>query len=1109
LARRRRRLEVEARSEAPSLCPSCRANVTSSQNFCSSCGAALHAPDTDVPEHLQARSHNARATLEAENKIVTMLFADVVGSTTLIRDMEAEQAGAILDPVLQGMVRAVHDHGGVVNRIQGDGIMALFGAPLAQEEHAASACRAALDIRTLATDPRLTVRVGLHSGEVALRVIRNAGFVEYDAMGVHVHIAARMEQTAAPRTIQVSLATSRLLREQFSLRPLGSLPIKGGPEGGIVAFELIGEADARGRRTMSTGHDRSPFVNRTVEMLTLKAAAAGDGRVITISGHAGTGKSRLVREFAAGLETSGWHVLEASAAGEERTASYRPFMQLIGDCLGADLYGPQEPIARQLERALTAAGPHLMALQSPLLALIGAPVDDPEWSGMTPTVRQRRIVEAVGLLIDHTAARRRLLLLVEDAHFFDRQSEELLDYLVERLSKQNGMIVATCRPAYRDHWKRIAGYRRIKVEPLTEPDCRRLLDEKLGRDPSLAAIKTQLIARTQGVPLFVEEMVKTLSETAFFDGVGGNYRTTAAAVEINIPDSVRPVLAARIDRLPAVPKEILQIAAAIGVEFDLAVLAGARGSSEAELQTHLDVLEEGDFIIARRGKAAGRFAFRHVLIQEVAYRSLLSARRQQIHTAVVEAMERLYPQRLKEEAEALARHCLEGKLWDRAVVHLKAATLKAIEYAAHPQAIRWVDLALEAIQHIPERGRAMIETEIEFRLLLRESLGALGQYDRWKANMDAAEKLAAELGDQARILAIRVARLHLHNVLTDIRGAIAASRETRKMALAQGNAQHVVAAAYFQSQAHNWHGEYRAAITSLQDAQPMLHGLPRDARCGMTGTARGMYYAQLAASHAWLGEFAEAVQHGRTASRLADVTKRDFDRAVASFGYGSTLVLKGVFDRAVTVLEKGLAATERAEIPLLYASLAGPLSYALLKQGDTKRAQVLTEQLLARPEISAYSRAWALFYRAHVCLETGDEDAADLAEEALLRAREGGYQAMEAACHLTLSRVRQASDAPRARRHLATAGTMAAKLHLAPLQAHCLAETARFTAAARPREAGLAAAAAERQYRSLGMKFSPVAAPIARAKTRARAASPPPTRKPKEGGHRDDAAGNR
>ncbi len=254
--------------------------------------------DNEVPEYLQERVRNARAALEAEHKFVTILFADVVGSTELIRDLDPEQAGAILEPVLQQMAAAIHKYGGVVTRIQGDGIMALFGAPLAQEDHAASACRAALDIRMLTTDPRVKTRIGVNSGEVALRVIRNAGFVEYDAVGMSVHMAARMEQTAQPETIRVTAATRRLLQTQFIVHSLGSLSIKGAPEHSVEVFEVIGEAGGRGRGLTSRIHDRGPFINRVAEFASMKAAAAaadkGHCQVVAISGQAGIGKSRLI-----------------------------------------------------------------------------------------------------------------------------------------------------------------------------------------------------------------------------------------------------------------------------------------------------------------------------------------------------------------------------------------------------------------------------------------------------------------------------------------------------------------------------------------------------------------------------------------------------------------------------------------------------------------------------------------------------------------------------------------------------------------------------------------------------------------------------------------------
>ncbi len=341
--------------------------------------------------------------------------------------------------------------------------------------------------------------------------------------------------------------------------------------------------------------------------------------------------------------------------------------------------------------------------------------------------------------------------------------------------------------------------------------------------------------------------------------------------------------------------------------------------------------------------------------------------------------------------------------------------------------------------------------------------------------MDAAERLAVELDDRARILAIRIARLHLHNVHSDIRRAIIVCQEAEDMARTQGDAGHIVGAAYFHSQARNWHGEFRGAIACLHAALPTLQGLPRDARCGMTGTASVMYHAQLAPSHAWLGEFPKALEHGRTALRLADETRREFDRAVAGFGYGTTLLVKGSVNRAAEILEKGLAASEKAEIPLLFEALAGPLSYALLHKGDTARAHMLTEQLLARPEVSVYSRSWTLLYRALVCMDTGQAEASTLANEALRRAHKNGYQMVEAMAHLVLCRFWRRADMALATQHLASASAMAVELHLAPLEAHCLAETAHIAAAVRPAEAAAASVAAKQRYRRLGMRFQVVA----------------------------------
>jgi len=1060
-----------------SACPACGARVTARQNFCGSCGTDVRPREAVVPAHLQQRIRNARVALEAERKFVTILFADVVGSTALIDDLDPEQAAMVLDPTLQAMVAAVHRHGGIVMRIQGDGIMALFGAPLAQEDHAARACRAALDIRSLHVEPSIPVRVGLHSGEVALRIVRHTDFVEYDAMGVNVHLAARMEQTALPGSIRVTAATHRLVAGQFTMLPLGLVAVRRASGRDVEVFELRGTLEWRGSWRARASQALSAFVNRAAELASLEAAAgrvlAGRGQVVAIAGQAGTGKSRLVHDFALRKVQDGWQVLEAPAGDEERHASYLPFARLLRDWCGAEPDDPHDDVLQRMRGGLAALRLNSDALLAPLAALLDIPAQASDWPMLPPSMRRRRCGDAIVLLLRHLAQDRRLLLLVEDAHALDPESEVLLDSVVDQIATMSILLIATYRPDYRERWQRIGEYRKIELPPLDDANCRLLLDARLGPDPGLASVKDQLVARTQGIPLFVEEMIRTLSETEVLAGEPGRYSLATATALPQVPDTVQSVLAARIDRLPAKRKRILQIAAAVGGEFSLPLLAHILRQPAGQLAADLAALKAGEFIVERDGKAVRRFTFRHIMMEEVTYRSLLSPRRRDIHRAIVQAMEHLYASRIEQYAEQIAWHAAKGELWDRAIVHNRRAALKAIDRAAHPAAIRFIEQALEAVGQLPERTSETIEQEIELRLLLRISLGALGRYDWWAANLDKAEQLAQELGDARRLLAIRVARLHVFNTHDRIANAIAACQQAEQMARAQGDSHQRVAATYFLGQAHVWHGAFADGIVALDAVQPILDALPPDSHCGMTGAARLMFESQRAACHAALGDFPAAVACGRAAWRGANATKHDFDRSVASFGYGMALLLKGTITRAIQVFEAGLAATEASDIPLLFASIAGPLGYARLLNGDAPGALTLTERLLGRTEVSSYSRAWSLLYRALVCLGTGlDDEAPGLANEALSRAQEGGYQAVEATANSLLGRIACVADPALAQRYLDAAAAQADRLGCRPLAAHCLAEQARAAAAAgRAEDAARLRREAGRCYRGLGMRF--------------------------------------
>ncbi len=1060
-----------------SACPACGARLVARHNFCGFCGTDLQRGEGAVPAHLQQRIRNARVTLEEERKYVTIFFADVVGSTALIDDMDPEQAAMLLDPALQAMVAAVHRHGGTVMRIQGDGIMALFGAPVALEDHAARACRAALDLRSLQANSAVRVRVGLHSGEVALRVVRHIEFIEYDAMGVNVHLAARMEQTAEPGTIRVTAATRRLVLGQFTMLSLGQITGRRAAGHDVEAFELHGPLDWRGAWRARTSQATGAFVNRTAELASLEEAGgrilAGRGHVVAIAGQAGTGKSRLVHEFVSHKVQEGWQVLEAPAGDEERHASYLPFARLLRDWCGAEPDDPHDDVLQRVQGGLSALRLNSDKLLAPLTAILDLPVHDPVWAALTPSARRRRCAATIALLLRHLAQGRRFLLLVEDAHALDTESEVLLERVVDQVTDIAILLIATYRPEYQERWQRIGEYRKIELTPLDEKNCRLLLDTRLGPDPGLAAVKSELIVRTQGIPLFVEEMIRTLSETAVLTGEPGRYRLAAATAVLQVPDTVHAVLGARIDRLPARRKRILQVAAVLGGEFSLPLLVRILPHPTAQLAADLMALKAGEFIIARGGNAVPRFAFRHILMEEVTYRSLLSLRRQEIHRAIVQAMESLYASRLEHYAEQIAWHAEKAEQWDCVVAHSRRAAIKAIDRGTHPTAIRFIQQALDALEQQHRHDTATIEQEIELRLLLRISLGALGHYDWWVDNLDKAERLAVELDDVRSLLAIRVARLHVLNTHGPITDAMRACLQAEQMARTLGDPHQIVAATYFLGQSCNWHGAFADGIAALDAVQPILDDLPYDSRCGMTGTARLMCESQRAACYAWLGDFSAALTYGRAAWRGANVTKHEFDRAVASFGYGTALLLKGTISQAIRVFEMGLAATESSDIPLLFVSIAGPLGYAYALNDDPSKALTLTERLLAHKEVSSYSRACAVLYRALVCLRTGlYDEAPGLVNEAISRAQENGYRHVEATANLILAGVSRIVDPALSQQYLDAAAVQADHLGCQPLMAHCVAEQV-WTAVAvgRIKDAARLWQEAGRRYRGLGMRF--------------------------------------
>jgi class 3 adenylate cyclase/tetratricopeptide (TPR) repeat protein len=786
------------------------------------------APLAYTPPHLTDKILASRPTLEGERKQVTVLFADLKDSTELIRGLDPEAAQQLLDPALQRMMDAVHRFEGTVNQVLGDGIMALFGAPIAHEDHALRACYAALAMQTImrtyteavrrSRGLELRMRVGLNAGEVVVRAIGNDLHMDYSAVGETTVLAARMEQTATPGTIRLPASTLRLVEGLVQVTALGPVPVKGLEEP-VEVFELVGASYLRRRLQAAAARGLTPFVGRQPELealhQALAQAATGHGQVVALVGEAGVGKSRLAYEFVHAHPTQGWLVLESASVSYGKATPYFPVIDLLKRyCHLEDQDDPRTVRAKVTGQVLTLDA----ALQDTLpalLSLLEVLPDDSPFRQLDPPQRRQHTLQALKRVLLRESQVQPLLLVFEDLHWIDAETQALLDSLVESLPTARLLLLVNYRPEYQHGWGSKTYYTQLRLDPLPPASADEFLHALLGDDPSLAALKPLLIARTAGNPFFLEESVRTLVETGVLVGEPGAYRLAQALPTIQVPATVQAVLAARIDRLPPEEKHLLQTAAVIGTDVPFALLRAIADLPEAALHRGLTHLQAAEFLYETRLFPEPEYTFKHALTHEVAYGSLLLERRRGLHAHLVEALEALAPDRLAEQVDRLAHHALRGEVWAKAVPYCQQAGARAHDRAAFGEAVAHFEQALQALAHLPEDGDTRV-LALDLRLALGRPLTSLGETGRRLALLGEAEALARALGDRARLGRVLGSMAVVLRQTGDSDGAIAAGQQALALAAALGDSALQVAASLPLGMAYYAIGDFGRAAELLR-----------------------------------------------------------------------------------------------------------------------------------------------------------------------------------------------------------------------------------------------------------------------------------------------------
>ena len=685
-----------------------------------------------------------------------MLFCDLVGSTALAARLDPEEMREVIRAYQNAVAGEVVRFEGHVAKFMGDGVLAYFGYPKAHEDDAERAVRAGLAITSrvgalLVESRKLSARIGIATGRVVVGDLIGEGAAQEEAVvGETPNLAARLEALAEPDSIVIAPGTRRLLGGLFELADLGVHDLKGFSEP-VRAWRVVGAGVAESRFEALHGRHLIPLVGREEELHLLLArwrrAAEGEGQVVLLSGEPGIGKSRIVQALREQLVTERYTPLSHYCSPYHTASALYPVIGLLERAAGFSRDDPPESRLDKLE-ALLAQGTERLAEAVPLVAdVLGIATGERHPSpSLSPQRKAQRTLEILIEQIEGLASQQPVLAVYEDVHWIDPTTLETLGLLIERMQRLPVLVLITCRPEFVPPWSGHAHVTQLSLARLTRRHGAAIVAGLAAGKALPEEVQDEIVARTDGIPLFVEELTKTVLEFGLLQDAGDHFKLAGPLPPLAIPSTLQDSLMARLDRLAPV-KEVAQTAAAIGREFDHQLLAAVSPLSPSDLDSALDELVTAELIFRRGAPPDATYTFKHALVQEAAYNSLLKSRRQQLHARIAQALEEKFPEVGTHRPEVLAHHLTHAELTEKAVGYWHAAAQQAAERFAHKEAIAHLTRGLGLLKSLPEMPEHSGE-EIRLQIALGISISATrGPADEMLAAYLRARELAERIGD--------------------------------------------------------------------------------------------------------------------------------------------------------------------------------------------------------------------------------------------------------------------------------------------------------------------------------------------------------------------------
>ena len=985
---------------------------------------------------------------QGERRQITILFADFRAAMDRLAGRDPEATRRLFDPVLDRLIAVTRRHEGSVNHVRSDGLMALFGAPTIHEDHAVRACYAALAMREsvgamaeglrAALGSEVRLRIGLHSGDVVLRMIGDEVRLDYAAIPETTNLAARMEQAAQPGAILVTAATARLAEGFIDVA--SATP----PD----AYELRANSAVRSRLGAAITRGLTRFVGRDVEVAQLDAAMSrareGRGQVVTLVGEPGVGKSRLTWEVARTARAQDWLVLMAGCLSAGVAPPYLPLADLLRSYFQIGPGATHEHVRETVTGRLREIDESMVPLAAPVLATLDVPVDEADWQQRDAHGQRRLRLDAVLRLILRASLERPVLLVVDDVQWIDSETQAFLDLLVESLPAARLLLLVNGRPETLHSWSQRSYYAQVALGPLPSPRAAELLDALVGTDPSLEEVKKQLLERTEGNPLFVEESVRSLVETGALVGSRKDYRPSRAALPMPVPERVQSVLAARIGRLAPDDRRVLLAASAIGKDVPLPFLELITDQSEEQLRPSLRRLQAAELLYATRLDPSPEYAFKHALTHEVAYQSLPTEIRRQHHEQFVKAIESRSPAVARTQPELLAHHAVRGELWDTAARSCMQAGARSAGRVAYREALGFFEQASRALAQLPDTPSTRQRT-VDVLLDLAITRHVLGQRSEVLDCLRRAEALAEALDDRRGLgeIAIRMASHFWYSADPD--RALEAGRRSLACATDLDDPGQQARSRYLLAEIQQVRGDYRDVIRTVGQINEIRKGAPlrEEFRGEVNGLPAVTARSNLALALAELGSFAEATACAEEACRMAEAIDRPSCRIVACLGLGGVWLRRGEFANAVPVLESGFRLCEENYLPIAFPWIAASFAYASGLAGRVAEARALLQRAIERAAAMRVlvNQSQRIAWLGELTLLDGCHDEAiRLGQDALELARahkERGHEAWALRLLGQAHATRGVSGARHAEGYYRQALEIADERGMRPLQAKC------------------------------------------------------------------------